>query len=386
MSDRVRIGVIGTGPFTDLMHLPNLKSHPRADLAAICGRNQERAGLLAARYAIPQVYHDYRRLIDRGQLDAVVVATPDDLHYPMVMHALEAGLHVLCEKPLTLTVAQAQEMLERAEARGVKHMTYFTFRWLPPYRYLHHLIGQGYLGRCYHAEFRFLAGFGRVLAYSWRFDARRSLGALGDLGAHLVDLARWLIGEIQPVAATLDRYVTRPRPENGRRTRFKPANEAAHLLVRFTNGAQGSLLASTVAHTADRGQEQQLVFHGQGGALEARLTGLWAELQGARATETAYRPLAVPDEFWAGVDRSRPPEEQVRQVFTRQPVADRQFVDAILHDRPITPSFYDGLKAQEVLAAALAAAAPFPATRGPARSAPRTRPPSRTNKNKPLNR
>src|SRR5687768_3073330 len=114
MAAQVRVGVVGTSRYADLMHLPNLKSHPRADLVAICGRNQERAGAMAQKYGIAQVYDDYRAMLERGGLDAVVVATPDDLHYPITMQALDAGQHVLCEKPLALTAAQARAMYERA--------------------------------------------------------------------------------------------------------------------------------------------------------------------------------------------------------------------------------------------------------------------------------
>jgi predicted dehydrogenase len=96
---------------------------------AICGRNRERAEEMAHKYAIPTVFTDYHELIDKGHVQALVVATPDDLHYPITMAALDAGLHVLCEKPMALTVKQAREMTEKAEKVGVKHMVLFTNRW-----------------------------------------------------------------------------------------------------------------------------------------------------------------------------------------------------------------------------------------------------------------
>ncbi len=131
MKDRVRVGVIGTSWYADFMHLAALKSHPNAHIAAICGRNRERAEELARKHDIPRAFTDYRAMIDQAGLDAVVVCTPDDLHYPMTMAALDAGLHVLCEKPLALTLTQARAMLAKAESAGVRHMTYFTHRWEP---------------------------------------------------------------------------------------------------------------------------------------------------------------------------------------------------------------------------------------------------------------
>ncbi|MEW6753925.1 MAG: Gfo/Idh/MocA family oxidoreductase [Candidatus Latescibacterota bacterium] len=202
MADRVRIGIIGSSWFADLCHLPNLKSHPQAVLAAICSRGRERAEEMARKYGIPAVYTDYREMIQKAGLDAVAVVTPDDTHYAMTTEALEAGLHVLCEKPLAPTAAEAKAMYEKAEAAGVKHMTFFTNRWHPHYRYLHELVEQGYVGRCFHAHILYMAGFSRgATAHAWRYDRRRANGVLGDLGSHMIDLARWLVGDITQVSA-----------------------------------------------------------------------------------------------------------------------------------------------------------------------------------------
>jgi predicted dehydrogenase len=110
MSEKVRVGVIGTSWWADMMHLPSLKSHPGAQIAAICGRKRDRADDMARKYEIPRVFTDYREMIARANLDAVVIATPQDLHYPMTMAALDAGLHVMCEKEMALNAHQAREM------------------------------------------------------------------------------------------------------------------------------------------------------------------------------------------------------------------------------------------------------------------------------------
>lgn len=129
---QIRVSIIGTSWWADMIYLPSLQAHPAAELAAIWGRNRERAEALAASYNIAGIFGDYRRMIDEANLDAIIVATPDDVHFPMTMAALGAGLHVLCEKPLALNAAQAREMYEKAEAAGVRHMFLFTWRWLPP--------------------------------------------------------------------------------------------------------------------------------------------------------------------------------------------------------------------------------------------------------------
>src|SRR6185295_11043661 len=119
MPRSVRIGIVGTSWWTDMMFGPALRGHPQAEMVAICGRDQSRAEEMATKYSIPQVYSDYREMIAHGDLNAVIVATPDDLHYEITLHALGAGLHVLCEKPLALTAQQAWEMYEKAEAAKV---------------------------------------------------------------------------------------------------------------------------------------------------------------------------------------------------------------------------------------------------------------------------
>jgi predicted dehydrogenase len=94
ITERVRVGVVGTSRFAEILHLAPLQSHAGAEVVALCGRNREHAQEVATKYGIPQVVPDWRELIERGNLQALVVVTPDDLHHPMVMAALDAGLHV----------------------------------------------------------------------------------------------------------------------------------------------------------------------------------------------------------------------------------------------------------------------------------------------------
>ena len=204
-------------------------------------------------------------MINQGDLDAIIVGVPDDLHYEITMQGLRAGLHVLCDKPLAITAQQAREMYEEAEAARVKHMVLFTYRWMPFFRYVRDLIDQGYIGRFYHCEFRFVMGWAREKEYSWRFDQNRANGVLGDLGAHMIDLARWLVGDISRVSAQLGVFVDRPGVEGGR---INPANDSAFLLTEFANGAQGMIHVSVVAQMADRFMQQQVKLYGEAGSLE----------------------------------------------------------------------------------------------------------------------
>jgi predicted dehydrogenase len=341
-SDRVRVGMVGTSWWADGMHLPSLKSHLGADVAAIAGRDQTPARAMAQKYAIPQVFADYRAMIAQAKLDALVVSVPDDLHYPIVMDALDAGLHVLCEKPLAMDAAQAKAMYDKAEAVGVRHMTYFTWRWRPQIHYVHQLIEQGFVGRVLHCQLSQIGGYARGTEYAWRFDARRANGVLGDLGSHIFDMARWFVGEITRVNARLATVVVR---QGAGGEPLLPANDLVSLTVEFANGAQGALQISAVAQA---GHELHVALHGTDGSLLLDYGGAGSTIQGLRAGEAKFQPLPFPDSMWGAAN-----PEQPFEVFLKESAGPRAFIDAILADRPATPSFYDGWRAQAVIDAAL---------------------------------
>jgi len=353
MAKQVRVGIVGTSWYADWMHLPALKSHPQVQLAAICGRNRDRAEEMAKKYEIPQVFTDYQAMIEQAGLDALIVALPDDLHYPVTMAALDAGLHVLCEKPLAFTLEQAQQMVARAEQAGVKHMTYFTWRWLPAFQYLQRLIQEGYLGRCFYSQFRFVGGYGRKGQYQWKWDRQHGLGILGDLGVHMIDLAHWCLGDIAKVSAHLPTYIARPGVAG---QPLDPANDAALLSLQYADGSQGVIQVSAVAHLGKRSIECQIVLYGDAGTLEVDFNfNDGYVIRGARSGEDQIKQLAIPDDILNGVDPISPFFEQFEQIFTGQSVGTRLFIEAIVNDQPVSPSFYDGLKAQAVIEAAIEA-------------------------------
>lgn len=350
MTNAVRIGLIGTSWWADMAHLPLFKADERVQMVAICGRNQERAQAMAAKYAIPNTFSDYRAMIAQSNLDAIVISTPDDEHYAMTMAALDAGLHVLCEKPLALNATDAKAMFDKAEAKGVRHMTFFLNRWLPHYRTMRQLVEQGVLGRLYHAHFSYISGGGRTPHYQWRFDRTRANGVVGDLGAHLFDLAHYLVGDIGRVSAHLGTHVRR-EGVNGQPV--APASDAATIALEFANGGQGSMAISAVARTADPIQEQQVALHGEAGSLVAQVKlGSIAQLLLATGNDP-FQPVPIPVEFARGMDLTQPPITQMAPLFTQHSVGGRLFVDAILAKRPLTPSFYEGWKAQQVIDAVL---------------------------------
>jgi predicted dehydrogenase len=236
-------------------------------------------------------------------------------------------------------------------------MAGFSWRGLPHYRYLRELIGAGYLGRPYAAHFAYLSGGGARAAYGWRYDRRRSNGALGNYGAHMIDLARWLLGEIVGVSARLGSYITRPG-HNG--APAAPANDLATLTVEFAGGAQGTIHTSELVLTGERLHEQQVRLYGEQGTLEADLTlagtdsglrrvALAATIRGVRRGEARFQELPLPAALLGNTDPTL-----LLDPFVKQPVGDRLFLDAITQGRAVEPSFFDGAAVQTVMDAALA--------------------------------
>jgi predicted dehydrogenase len=353
MPEAIRVGVIGTSWWLDTAHLPMLKADPRVELVAICGRDRARAQEMADKYAIAEVYADYQEMIARARLQAIVISAPDDLHYAMAMAALDAGLHVLCEKPLALNAAHARAMYEAAEARGVRHMTFFTWRWMPHYRYMVELIAQGRIGRVVDCQFSFLMRLGRAPIYQWRHDPARANGVVGDLGAHLFDLAQYLVGEITRVSAHLAAHVPR-RDADGRP--FRSTNDSALVLLEFANGAHGAVHASVTASVDDPFFTQDVVLYGDAGTLRASLPISSGPPQLSLAVgDGPLQPVTIPDHYMTGVDPAQPFISQFLSLFTHQPVGCRLFIDAILAGEPAVPSFYEGWQTQRVIDAALAA-------------------------------
>jgi predicted dehydrogenase len=345
MPEKIRVGVVGTSGYSEMMHLAHLKELPEADLCAICGRNRSYAEEVAAKYNIPQVYTDYQEMIEHANLQALVVVTPDDLHYRVTMAALDAGLHVLCEKPMAINSTQAKAMLEKAEMAGVKHMVFFTNRWMPHHKYLRKLLDQGYLGRLYQANFRYVGDYGSE--YMWRFDKQRSNGILGDLGSHMIDLARWFGGDITQVSGQLSSFIQRIDPDG---QPMDSANDAALVALRFANGAQGIIQVNAVAQMGELGHQQHVILYGEEGTLEVNydIIGGGIEIRGIRREEKEFHILEIPPELWGTKNWNDPVE-----MFFKLPTGDQAFIETILFDRAPEPSFLDGYIVQLVMDAAI---------------------------------
>jgi predicted dehydrogenase len=349
MEKQLRIGIIGTSNYVESSHYHLFHADPRVQIAAICGRRREPAEDLARKYAVPAIYSDYRKMIESAGLDAIVIGAPDDLHYPMTMTALEAGLHVLCEKPIAMNARDAKAMLDRAEEKNLRHMTYFTWRMMPLYQYIYDMIQQGAIGKLIVSQFNFQFSFGLNSKYTWRADGAHSNGVAGDLGAHMFDLARFFCGDISRVCGHLGFNVQHESPEG---QPFEAANDSAIAMLEFINGGHATVHVSTIVRHDN--SFLRIALHGTSGSI---LTGM--QLDGADTIRMAkegeqFQTIEIPDAYMDGVDRTKSFISQHNDIYKHQRLGGSQFVDAILENRSAIPSFYDGWKAQQVIDAVLA--------------------------------
>jgi predicted dehydrogenase len=206
-------------------------------LVSIAGRDEAAVGEAARRYGFERFVTDWRDLVADPEVELFDNGGPNDLHAEPTIAAAEAGKHVVCEKPLGRDAAESYEIWQRVAHAGVVHMCAFNYRFVPAVRLARRMIEAGELGEIHHFRGRYLQEWGTTDAEAWRFDkAAAGSGALGDLGAHVIDLARYLVGEIDSVAALT--------------ATFKPGrqvDDAFEAAVGFADGAVGTIEATRFA-------------------------------------------------------------------------------------------------------------------------------------------
>ncbi len=350
----VNIGIVGTSWWADAMYLPALKEHPQAKLVAICGRNEVKAREVAATWDIPNVYTDYNAMIDSGKIDAIIISTSNEFHKPITLKAAAAGLHVLCEKPLGLSYAEAQEMTDAVEAKGLKNLTPFTYSYMPTARYIKELIDGGYIGHPYSLNLRYYASYGRTGEYMWRFDqSKGGAGAVGDIGSHFLYLATMFYGEIVGLYCQLGFMSQRPTIDPDGNP-YDVADDQAILTLTFKNGAQGVIHVTTMGYEATPfGQTHHFEFHGSDGTLYSFTD--WDTVQqvkGAKVGEGVPHELPIPEHIWNGM-RHDTVHNTYKDTFRTQDFMARQFVTGIAEDKPMRPNFRDGLMIQRLIDAAV---------------------------------
>lgn len=349
------MGAVHSQAWRTVNHVFDLPA--RVELTALCGRDPGRTSAAADRLGWAEPVTDWRRLIARADIDIIDICTPGDSHAEIAVAALAAGKHVLCEKPLANSVAEAREMRDAAVAArstGVRAMCGFTYRRVPALALLRKMIAVGRLGQIRHIRATYLQDWisDPEFPLVWRLRAENAgTGALGDIGAHIVDLTQYLTGsEIAGVTALSETFVrSRPLPSQPDRHGEVTVDDATLFLGRFTNGAVATFEATRFA--TGRKNALRLEINGSLGSACFDLERL-NELEFLDATQPAaeqgFRRILVTEPDHPYLSAWWPPGHILgyEHGFTHQA---RDFVSAICAGQDPRPSFDDALQVQLVL-------------------------------------
>lgn len=245
-------------------------------LIAICGRDEEAVAEAARRYGYEGYYTDWREMLEDDRIQLFDNGGPNNAHAEPCIAAAQASKHIFCEKPLARTGEEAKQMLDAVTQAGVKHMVAFNYRFVPAIRLARNLIDSGALGQIYHFRAMYLQEW--IMphyneAKIWRLDKKvAGSGAIGDLGAHIIDLGRFLVGEMKSVSAMTKTFIDeRPLPD-GSGTGKVDVDDAFVAAVEFENGAIGTLEATRFG--GGRKNYEVLEINGEKGSIHFNLERL----------------------------------------------------------------------------------------------------------------
>jgi predicted dehydrogenase len=368
-SDSIGIGMIGyafmgrahshawrnVGRFFDIPLTPRM--------AGICGRDAAAVGAAAERLGWETTETDWRRLVERADIDVIDVCTPGSSHAEIAVAALEAGKHVLCEKPLANNAGEAEQMAAaaaRAQARGAVAMVGFNYRRVPAVALIRSLVSEGRLGAIRHVRARYLQDWPLDPGFPllWRFLREEAgTGAIGDMASHIVDLTQHLCGQSVSEVSALTRTFIEERPlPSGRGRGEVTVDDAAAFLARLDGGAIGSYEVSRLAPGHRNGLWLEL--NGEHGSVAwdlERLNEIELFEVGAGAPAEGFRRTLVTDAGHPYVDAWWPPGHILgwEHTFVHEV---RDFLHAVAGAEPAAPDFGDGLQVQRVLDAVVRSA------------------------------
>lgn len=327
---KLRIGAIGVGGISEAVHLPCWKQLPDAEIVALADIDQARLHRVGDRFGVSQVFTDFGEMLKEVSLDAVDICTPNRVHTPAVLAALEAGCHVLCEKPLAVTGQEVRQMGELADAKGLILMTGHHHRFGEPALAIRDWIDAGGLGDVYHARVRALRRSWLPAAPGFIDAALSGGGPCMDIGVHALDLALWFMGFPRPVRVTGSARVNFARGHaipgqwgEWDRNRFSVEDFAAGF-VHFENGATLVLESSWLGHQTLPEELDCQLYGTQGGVTWPSCA--YATVHGRTfARGTLESPQRVEKPLW---DELRAFAQCVREA-TPSPVPWRQSIIAI---------------------------------------------------------
>jgi predicted dehydrogenase len=328
-------------------HLPGLALCKNVKVTALCDSNPATLETARQQTGAAIASANWEEIVQRDDVHAVIIATPNFTHHPIALAAIAAGKHVLCEKPLGLDLAQTLEMARAADAAGVRHMTAFTYRFVPAMRYLAHLVARGDLGQPWHYRSCRLQDWG-TRNLGWRQVKKLAgTGELGDMLSHRIDFAHLLVGPMRRIVANVGNLtpVRDGKPND--------TDDWVAILAEFQNGASGVLESSKLASGRNESWKSLDAVEINGSeASFSFTTGSWDTLQTGKAGGPGFESITIPREFFVWPGSPRDPGAGNPLITFRYDQA-YEFIAAIREGRPCVPSFHEGARAQAVMDAAL---------------------------------
>ncbi len=340
-TSRLRVAVAGVGSFAQRVLIPGLCASELADVVAVFGPTPVKTRDIADRNAIPLAFSDYEVMLDAANPDAVVIATPNDIHLPMALAAAQRGVHILCEKPLGIDLEQATQMHDCAARAGVRTAVNFTYRSTTSFRHLRHLIRSGHIGELRHFTVTFHQDLraNPLAPLGFRMMRERGGGSLLDVGIHMIDTVRWLAGEFRSVAGTAS-TVVRSRPTADGHVGDVTADDTASFVATMNSGATGIIQVSQVAFGRSGFRRIEL-FGSTGSALMEEERNQVTAIKVAGTAATGLQDEPTPDGLHVAFEdfpRTHA-ERMLRSIAGLLPV----------HGDDPWPTFADGLIAHRVL-------------------------------------
>ncbi|RCW42057.1 Gfo/Idh/MocA family protein [Paenibacillus prosopidis] len=369
--EKVRVGMVGY-KFMGKAHSNAYRALPmffpdslKPEMKAICGRDPEGLEQARAQFGWESSETDWKQLVNRDDIDLIDINAPSDAHKAIALAAAAAGKHLFCEKPLALTLEDSREMLEAAEKAGVKHMVGFNYRFAPAVQLAKKLVEDGRIGKIYHFRSVFLQDWiiDPNFPLVWRLQKEiAGSGSHGDLGAHLIDMARFLVGEFNEVIGMSDTFI-KERPIASAMTGLSAkgsedaprgevtVDDATLFMTRFENGALGSFEATRFA--AGHRCTNSFEINGSKGSIKfdfERMNELQVYFADDADDVQGFRRVLATDPAHAYMDAWWPAGHTIgyEHTFTHEV---HELMQAFAEDRQPVPNFVDGVKCQEVLEA-----------------------------------
>ncbi len=338
----VRVGVIGTG--WGQLQIEAFRRVKSTQVVALCDTNAEQLSIVSKQYHIADTYSDYNALLASEAVDWVAIATPSDLHFPIARAAIEAGKHILCEKPLALNPAQAQELVDAASAKGIVDAVDYEMRFLPANAYAKELIEEDYIGALLRVDVTMVMENPWGEHGNWVAQDERGGGVLMELGTHFIDTLRWWFGDVSSVLAGRRTYFPTVRipgtkeKGNGKSLRMAVSGDDAFWCVfQFARGGE-ALFSFVTGARHDPGWT--IGAYGQTGSLVNKGGQLWAMREGDREMGL----LPIPKRLELGRDPDDPLMWGMAKLIERAATK----INGIPESLPV-PDFRDGLAVAQIV-------------------------------------